>query len=293
MDQTTSAEHHGATPDRKNDAHELSGDLQLQQNVCAISAAAASTTTVDAPIVGAPHNVAPASNLEATPKPTPQLAPWSAPTGAQRMDAAAKLDTEAPATTPATDASAAPPTPLPDGAWETVIQSPHTLPAQARARPWLHHQRRGTLHGGRVVHRLRRHPRRHHAQDARSHPNRPPVGPDRPLRPHHRQRLRRAFRRALRRRHRQKEPPHPLGMRDLGRHLTRRACGTRPPGPPGPQARPPRRNGLRDQPRRAKRPEGLPCTPHRTDLFCCRIRRRRMSVGVWRRHHGRLMRPPV
>ena len=173
------------------------------------------------------------------------------------------------------------------------IQSPHTLPAQARARPWLHHQRRGTLHGGRVVHRLRRHPRRHHAQDARSHPNRPPVGPDRPLRPHHRQRLRRAFRRALRRRHRQKEPPHPLGMRDLGRHLTRRACGTRPPGPPGPQARPPRRNGLRDQPRRAKRPEGLPCTPHRTDLFCCRIRRRRMSVGVWRRHHGRLMRPPV
>ena len=120
MDQTTSAEHHGAPPDRKNDAHELSGDLQLQQNVCAISAAAASTTTVDAPIVGAPHNVAPASNLEATPKPTPQLAPWSAPTGAQRMDAAAKLDIEAPATTPATDASAAPPTPLPDGAWETV-----------------------------------------------------------------------------------------------------------------------------------------------------------------------------
>ena len=90
-----------------------------------------------------------------------------------------------------------------------------------------------------------------------------------------------------------KNPRHPLGMRDLGRHLTRRACGTRPPGPPGPQARPPRRNGLRDQPRRAKRPEGLPCTPHRTDLFCCRIRRRRMSVGVWRRHHGRLMRPPV
>ena len=58
MDQTTSAEHHGAPPDHKNDAHELSGDLQLQQNACAISAAAASTTTVDAPIVGAPHHTA-------------------------------------------------------------------------------------------------------------------------------------------------------------------------------------------------------------------------------------------